>query len=331
MNEPFSLLSFPQISSFLLDLHRSSNELAYRELLTHCLDRLKTLLPFDSGLFGMGTIREGIPQGHDVMLYQQPPEFLASWEHVKHQDRIAFEAFSSPDRTVNRSLDDGVFEGCDAMLEHGRRWGLDHILCTGTVLLDAGIYWVMSLYRALPSPPFSEAERATNELLVPHIIAATRQARLTRMRAVTQHTEDYGPVAAVVDREGVVLEAEPGLIELLRLEWPGWMGPWLPADLIERLRAPETAQRVVLRRLVVRSDEVDGMRLVHVRRVVVADRLTARERQIAEAFSTGDSYREIGERLTIAPNTVRRHLANIYEKLGISSKVELDRMLGGLG
>jgi DNA-binding CsgD family transcriptional regulator len=73
------------------------------------------------------------------------------------------------------------------------------------------------------------------------------------------------------------------------------------------------------------------MRLVHVRRVVVADRLTARERQIAEAFSTGDSYREIGERLTIAPNTVRRHLANIYEKLGISSKVELDRMLGGLG
>jgi len=33
------------------------------------------------------------------------------------------------------------------------------------------------------------------------------------------------------------------------------------------------------------------------------------------------------ERLQIAPATVRRHLANLYEKLGVSSKAELDRML----
>jgi DNA-binding NarL/FixJ family response regulator len=49
--------------------------------------------------------------------------------------------------------------------------------------------------------------------------------------------------------------------------------------------------------------------------------------EIAGAFSLGETYREIGARLGIAPNTVRRHLGNISEKLGISSKVELDRML----
>jgi DNA-binding CsgD family transcriptional regulator len=48
---------------------------------------------------------------------------------------------------------------------------------------------------------------------------------------------------------------------------------------------------------------------------------------VARAFSLGETYREIAERLGIAPNTVRRHLANIYDKLGISSKVELDRMV----
>jgi len=54
--------------------------------------------------------------------------------------------------------------------------------------------------------------------------------------------------------------------------------------------------------------------------------LTSREREIAKAYSLGDTFRQIAEKLEIAPNTVRRHLTNVYEKLGISSKVELDRM-----
>ena len=63
------------------------------------------------------------------------------------------------------------------------------------------------------------------------------------------------------------------------------------------------------------------------RRSVAADELTARETEVAEAFSLGETHRDIAERLAISPSTVRRHLANIYDKLGISSKVELDRML----
>ncbi len=80
-------------------------------------------------------------------------------------------------------------------------------------------------------------------------------------------------------------------------------------------------------RLVVQGDESEGVHLVHARLSVPADELTARETEVAEAFSLGETHRDIAERLAISPSTVRRHLANIYEKLGISSKVELDRML----
>lgn len=58
-----------------------------------------------------------------------------------------------------------------------------------------------------------------------------------------------------------------------------------------------------------------------------ANQLTGRERTIAEAFASGDNHREVADRLGISPNTVRRHLSNVYEKLGIASKAELDRML----
>ena len=66
---------------------------------------------------------------------------------------------------------------------------------------------------------------------------------------------------------------------------------------------------------------------MHVRGRIAADELTAREREIARAFALGENYREIGARFSLSPNTVRRHLSNIYEKLGISSKAELDRMI----
>jgi class 3 adenylate cyclase/DNA-binding CsgD family transcriptional regulator/predicted ATPase/ABC-type transport system involved in cytochrome c biogenesis ATPase subunit len=57
------------------------------------------------------------------------------------------------------------------------------------------------------------------------------------------------------------------------------------------------------------------------------EHLSLRERQIAEAYAAGRSHREIAERLFIAPATVRTHLGTIYRKLGVSTKIELLRIL----
>ncbi|RUX77296.1 LuxR family transcriptional regulator, partial [Mesorhizobium sp. M2A.F.Ca.ET.040.01.1.1] len=57
--------------------------------------------------------------------------------------------------------------------------------------------------------------------------------------------------------------------------------------------------------------------------VTTSEALSDRERAVAERFAAGMTYREIGEALFIAPSTVRTHLAAIYEKLGVRSKVAL--------
>ncbi len=57
--------------------------------------------------------------------------------------------------------------------------------------------------------------------------------------------------------------------------------------------------------------------------------LSPRELEIAQSYARGRTYHAIAERLHIAPSTVRTHLAAIYRKLEVSSKLELHARLDG--
>lgn len=51
--------------------------------------------------------------------------------------------------------------------------------------------------------------------------------------------------------------------------------------------------------------------------------LTSREKEIAKLICEGYSYKEVGEELFIAERTVAKHVQNIFEKVRVSSKIEL--------
>ena len=50
--------------------------------------------------------------------------------------------------------------------------------------------------------------------------------------------------------------------------------------------------------------------------------LSPRECEILEALATGESNKEIARRLGISPNTVKTHVARIYEKLEVQKRVQ---------
>jgi DNA-binding CsgD family transcriptional regulator len=62
-----------------------------------------------------------------------------------------------------------------------------------------------------------------------------------------------------------------------------------------------------------------------------AVRLTARECEILTWVSYGKTNPEIARILWISPGTVRKHLENIYAKLGVSTRAgAVGRFLGGI-
>ena len=53
--------------------------------------------------------------------------------------------------------------------------------------------------------------------------------------------------------------------------------------------------------------------------------LTARELQVTELVVSAAANKEIADRLGISEKTVKQHLTNIFEKVGVSSRLELAR------
>jgi two-component system nitrate/nitrite response regulator NarL len=53
------------------------------------------------------------------------------------------------------------------------------------------------------------------------------------------------------------------------------------------------------------------------------DALTNREREIVSALTEGHSNKGIGRRLNLSEGTVKVHLHNIYQKLGVKNRTAL--------
>ncbi len=58
-----------------------------------------------------------------------------------------------------------------------------------------------------------------------------------------------------------------------------------------------------------------------------ASALSKRELVVARYYADGWTYLEIAEKLGRSPSTVRNHIASIFQKLGVSSKVQLYKLL----
>lgn len=57
--------------------------------------------------------------------------------------------------------------------------------------------------------------------------------------------------------------------------------------------------------------------------------LSERQREILLLVAQGDTPRALGNKLGIAPGTVKAHMQHIYKKLGVHSKEELDALVQG--
>jgi LuxR family maltose regulon positive regulatory protein len=167
-----------------------------------------------------------------------------------------------------------------------------------------------------------------------HTEARHHQAHLVELLALS---------ALVLDAQG---QTEAALAEMKRsveLAAPAGffrtfadLGPAL-TSLLRRLQAQVT-DMPNLRGLLGALDDRDGSVNAELAPSVPADAvvqlvelLTVREIDVLECLHRRLSYQEIGEELFISPQTVKSHVANVYDKLGVGNRRQALAMAQSLG
>ena len=202
-----------------------------------------------------------------------------------------------------------------------------------TVGLDAPLsHTKVFLFDRAGGRDFSERDRAVLDFLRPQLanLYEAAQARRRAAQALALLEEaDAGLVIldrARPDRARHAGSAAAPVCLLPRLrsglpeEIAGWFVEQQQAPSPEPLRVEGEEQSLIVRL-------VGGALLLEEERV--APPLTDREREILELVAAGKTNAEIAEAIWIAPGTVRKHLENVYEKLGVHSRTAAVATLNG--
>jgi DNA-binding CsgD family transcriptional regulator len=181
---------------------------------------------------------------------------------------------------------------------------------------------------------FSERERSVLNLLRPHLRLAFRNAEARSLAgAMSTLASGGGGALILVSRLGAPLAATREASELVRAFGDSDTGE-LPARLLEwylRVRRDEPLPAEPL--MSVRGDDVVEARLISSSMIVLRQLsgkvasvtllrlgLGARERDVLALVSEGLTNRAIAARIGVESGTVKKHLDNIYEKLGVHSR-----------
>jgi DNA-binding CsgD family transcriptional regulator len=175
---------------------------------------------------------------------------------------------------------------------------------------------------------FTERDRLVLDLLQPHLGRRWREARLRRLlRAALDEldrgSEDESRGVIFLDGVGDVEFASPPARRLVR----DFLGVELGLRLPPELETPLVMHRGARRLDVERSG--DTLLLRETRPEV---ELTAREQEVLAWVARGKTNAEIAQLLWLSPGTVRKHLENVYAKLGVSTRTAaVARFLGLIG
>lgn len=327
LRPPRTTMNTEAFGHALLELYRLSRMAPMQNFQRLALDAIRARFDFDSAWWGMASQPpEGEIEIHASLPYHLPDFYPGLWDDIKAEDTIADAVMTQPGLCVNFGRKQ--LYASPGLASLMARFGITSCLCTVSLLPELQLMAFLSVYRVEGQPAFTEHERRTMQLLMPHLTAALTGNWMLHLERVRASNASGRASLGVVDRRGMLYVADQALSAALRLEWPHWIGPRLPQPLVRHLHAgtPYVGQR-----LSVRLHPVGDLWLLDMRAVSRAHRLSPRETDIASRFSAGASHKEIARDLGIAPATARHHLREIYRKLEVSDKAALAHKLMDMG
>lgn len=289
------------------------------------LNRLNEVIGFDHAWWGIMSPK--YPKGFKLLSslrYELPTAFEEHWNEVCADDALASSVHLQPRTTIHFCKRD--LYSTSGLSSLNNSFKLHQALCTSIFLPDQRSFLFISLFRSGNNPiSFKEDDILLKQLITPHLYECWK----TNLVAAVEKSkfEHYCPHAvAFIDREGLILCTSEAFTNLISQAFPLWsFGEKLPVQLCE-LESTQHLFSKNQKKLIIEKCESAGLYKLGIKNLSLIDKLSSRERQIAYAYASAKTYKEIAADFLLTPATVRNYLQKIYDKLGINNKAELVRM-----
>lgn len=309
-------------SAFVLELHERSAGLDPVAIFQWSVETLAGHVAADCCWAGWADRRGDEIDVCASLSHNLPDDFDSFWREIRHDDLLARDVMSD-DRAVS-FYDRHGGRHTDGMIALSDRYNIGQMAVVITTQEDAALSLFLSPYRSgRRSPPLTACE-----------ISFLRHA-LDHVRYLTLRDRDDDPETGrlLVNAQGRVLTSTAPALRLIRDRWSDWAGHTIPEALIAPPGSGSSRQlaahglRVERRDLAARGGgALFGLTL---RPLAATDRLTPREREIAEEIACGRTHKEIARDLGLSPATIRNHTQAILAKLGLHNKAMLASAIRG--
>ncbi|MCZ2498685.1 helix-turn-helix transcriptional regulator [Xylophilus sp. Kf1] len=319
---------FDAFSTLLLTVYRLAQALPVQQFQDSALEQLKPFIAFDAASWGTAHMRQP-QQGidfHSIHLHRLPPAMVEAYEKVKHLDEVARAIAREPRLTRAFNARAGlVGPPLQPLLAFRQAFGHDNLLIHSERDGRTQVVQWISLYRRDPEQVYADEEMQVMATAAPHLmqaLAMNRQASLERLCGGDARAQW---AAAIADVRGVLYHADVRFLQLVADDWPGGEDNQVSPLLMERLR--HDSGRVVGARTVVRRTLEHDVLYLKARPRHAVDSLSSSELKVVRLLVTGLTQKEVALTLKRSQDTVRTHVRNIFEKLGIGSAVMLGAIL----
>ncbi|MEO6972900.1 MAG: LuxR C-terminal-related transcriptional regulator [Rhodoferax sp.] len=317
-----NLTAAQSLNQVVLSLYREGRDVPLRKFQDWALEQVRSLIQFDSAWWGNAATEP--MKIHWLHLHNCDKSIIETYPPYIADDFFRAAMAASPGTSINMSnlTTRAQFVRTALYRAIGRRYRIEWSL--GTLQIDpiSSLSEFLTLWRHDASRPFSETERQTKELLMPHLVEAFRAARLRHFLNVRDTRLNAW---ALADDQGFIREISPAFAAVLRSHWPEWRSNLLP-EALARCVIEGGVYRA--KSLTIELKQNDNLRFLEVKARSPLDKLTAHESEIAGRYAKGETYSAISATLTLSPATVRNHISRCFKKLAVNNKAELANLLG---
>ena len=312
------------LDEFISHLYRAAPSVPPDQYRVWALEQLSRVIDFDAAFWGTGN--QATIRFHYVSHLGLDEHYATRLEETMEVNPIRDGVLNNLGKPVDMSdvISDEAFYQSDLYSRLFQPYGIERILASGHVDMNTGLYTLLSLYRFDREQVFTDEERQLQQHLIYHLVSAVSHAFFLHLRVGNRllETEDQS-ASAICDQQGCFHEVQPRFVALLNEHFPDRQMSTLPFE----LKPSSVLYCVEMNNLSIEIKPLGDLVMVSLRPLGPLDLLSEREKQIVGLVCKGLTFKEVAKSLSLAPSTISNHLYRVYDKLGISSRTELAKLV----